>query len=136
MAIDTNNIHVEEFIKENKVDGVTTSITIKLVVYDLDDLVEFTGDGTYLSHDDNTWENKTIVGRIYWDFDISPSLASISMNYTLPADKRTTLTQTNTPMTAEFIAERDIRGEWFDLFWATGEYKNMRTQLGTTISNL
>ena len=136
MAIDTNNIHVEEFIKENKVDGVTTSITIKLVVYDLDDLVEFTGDGTYLSHDDNTWENKTIVGRIYWDFDISPSLASISMNYTLPADKRTTLTQTNTPMTAEFIAERDIRGEWFDLFWATEEYKNMRTQLGTTISNL
>ena len=60
------------------------------------------------------------------------------MNYTLPADKRTTLTQTFTdsPMSAEFIAERDIRGEWFDLFWATEEYKNMRTQLGTTISNL
>ena len=138
MAIDTNNIHVEEFIKENKVDGVATSLTIKLVAYDLDDLVEFTGDGTFLSHEDNTLQDKTIVGRIYWDFDISPSLASISMNYTLPADKRTTLTQTFTdsPMSAEFIAERDIRGEWFDLFWATEEYKNMRTQLGTTISNL
>tara|TARA_Y100001949_G_C15706883_1_gene209188 strand:+ start:80 stop:496 length:417 start_codon:yes stop_codon:yes gene_type:complete len=138
MAIDTNNIHVEEFIKENKVDGVATSITIKLVAYDLDDLVEFTGDGTYLNHNDNTWQYKTQVGRIYWDFDISPSLASISMNYTLPVDKRTTLTQTFTdsPISAEFIAERLIRGEWYDLFWATEEYKNMRTQLGTSLSNL
>ena len=41
MAVDTNNIHVEEFIKENRVDDVTTSLTIKLVAYDLDDLVEF-----------------------------------------------------------------------------------------------
>ena len=138
MAINTNNIHVEEFIKENRVGGETTSITIKLVAYDLDDLVEFTGDGTYLSHNDNSWQHKTQVGKIYWDFDISPSLASISMNYTLPVDKRTTLTQTFTdsPMSAEFIAERDIRGEWFDLFWATEEYKNMRTQLGTSLSNL
>ena len=138
MAIDTNNIHVEEFIKENRVDGVATSLTIKLVAYDLDTIVEYVGDGNYLNHNDNTWQNKTIVGRIYWDFDISPSLASISMNYTLPVDKRTTLTQTFTdsPMSAEFIAERDIRGEWYDLFQATEEYKNMRTQLGTTISNL
>jgi hypothetical protein len=136
MAIDTNNIHVEEFIKENRVDGVTTSITIKLVAYDLDDLVEFTGDGTYLSHDDNTWENKTIVGKIYWDFDASTALTSTSMNYTLPVDKRTTLTQTNTPMSVEFKAERDIRGEWFDLFWATEEYSTIRTQLGTALSNL
>ena len=88
MAIDTNNIHVEEFIKENKVDGVATSITIKLVAYDLDTIVEYVGDGNYLNHNDNTWQYKTQVGRIYWDFDISPSLASISMNYTLPVDKR------------------------------------------------
>ena len=138
MPVDTNNIHVEEFIKENRVGGETTSLTIKLVAYDLDDLVEFTGDGTYFDHDDNSWQDKTIVGRIYYDFDVSPSLASVDMVYTLPADKRTTLTQTFTdsPMSAEFIAERDIRGEWFDLFWATEEYKNMRTQLGTSLSNL
>ena len=136
MPVDTNNIHVEECIKENRVGGETTSLTIKLIAYDLDTIVEFTGDGRYLTHSDCSWEDKTQVGKIYWDLAASPSLASTTMNYTLPVDKRTTLTQTNTPMSAEFIAERDIRGEWFDLFWATEEYKNMRTQLGTTISNL
>ena len=140
MAIDTNNIHIEEFKKENRVDGVTTSLTIKLVAYDLDDLVEVTGDGNYLNHNDNTWQDKTIVGRIYWDFDISQSLASVDMIYTLPADKRTTITQTFTemdaPFSAEFKAERDIRGEWYDLWWATEEYKNMRQELGTALANL
>ena len=62
------------------------------------------------------------------------------MIYTLPTDKRTTITQTFTEneasLTAEFTAERDIKLEWFDLFQATEEYKNMRTQLGTTLSNL
>ena len=140
MAIDTNNIHVEEFIKENRVDGVTTSLTIKLVAYDLDTIVEYVGDGNYLNHNDNSWQDKTIVGRIYYDFDVSPSLASVDMVYTLPADKRTIITQTFTEneasLTAEFIAERDIKLEWFDLFQATEEYKNMRTQIRTTISNL
>ena len=138
MAIDTNNIHVEEFIKENKVDGVATSITIKLVAYDLDDLVEFTGDGTYLNHNDNTWQYKTQVGRIYWDFDISPSLASVNMNYTLPVDKRTTLVQTKTEadISTEGITQRDIKTEWFDLFQATEEYSTIRNQLGTALSNL
>ena len=73
MAIDTNNIHVEEFIKENRVDGVTTTLTIKLVAYDLDTIVEYVGDGNYLNHNDNSWQDKTIVGRIYHDFDVSPS---------------------------------------------------------------
>ena len=40
MAIDTNNIRIKEFIKENRVDGVTTTLTIKLVAYDLDTIVE------------------------------------------------------------------------------------------------
>ena len=138
MSVDTNNIHVEEFIKENRVGGETTSLTIKLVAYDLDDLVEFTGDGTYLDHDDNSWQDKTRVGRIYWDFDISPSLASTTMNYTLPVDKRTTLvqTKTETDTSAEYITERDIRIEWYDLFHDTEEYKNIRIGLGTALSNL
>ena len=140
MAIDTNNIHVEEFIKENKVDGVTTTLTIKLVAYDLDTIVEYVGDGNYLNHNDNSWQDKTIVGRIYHDFDVSPSLASVDMIYTLPTDKRTTITQTFTEneasLTAEFIAERDIKLEWFDLFQATEEFKDMWTYMRTTISNL
>ena len=138
MPVDTNNIHVEEFIKENRVGGETTSLTIKLVAYDLDDLVEFTGDGTYLDHDDNSWQDKTRVGRIYWDLTTSPSLASTTMNYTLPVDKRTTLVQdiTETDITAEGITQRDIRIEWYDLFHDTEEYKNIRIALGTALSNL
>ena len=140
MAIDINNVRVKEFIKENRVDGETTSLTIKLVAYDLDTIVEYVGDGNYLNHNDNTWQNKTIVGRIYHDFDVSPSLASVDMVYTLPADKRTIITQTFTEneasLTAEFIAERDIKLEWFDLFQATEEFKDMWTYMRTTISNL
>ena len=138
--MDINNVRVKEFIKENRVDGVTTSLTIKLVAYDLDTIVEYVGDGNYLNHNDNSWQDKTIVGRIYHDFDVSPSLTSVDMVYTLPADKRTIITQTFTEneasLTAEFIAERDIKLEWFDLFQATEEYKNMRTQLGTALTNL
>ena len=140
MPVDTNNIHVEEFIKENRVGGETTSLTIKLVAYDLDTIVEYVGDGNYLNHNDNSWQDKTIVGRIYYDFDVSPSLASVDMVYTLPADKRTIITQTFTEneasLTAEFIAERDIKLEWFDLFQATEEFKDMWTYIRTTISNL
>ena len=138
MPVDTNNIHVEEHIKENRVDGETTSLTIKLVAYDLDDLVEFTGDGTYLDYDDNSWQDKTRVGKIYWDLTTSPSLASTTMNYTLPVDKRTTLvqTKTETDTSAEYITERDIRIEWYDLFHDTEEYKNIRIALGTALSNL
>ena len=138
MPVDTNNIHVEEFIKENRVGGETTSLTIKLVAYDLDDLVEFTGDGTYFDHDDNSWQDKTRVGKIYWDLTASPSLASTTMNYTLPVDKRTTLvqTKTETDATAEYITERNIRIEWYDLFHDTEEYKNIRIGLGTALSNL
>ena len=140
MAIDTNNIRIKEFIKENRVDGVTTTLTIKLVAYDLDTIVEYVGDGNYLNHNDNSWQDKTIVGRIYYDFDVSPSLASVDMIYTLPTDKRTTITQTFTEneasLTAEFTAERDIKLEWFDLFQATEEFKDMWTYMRTTISNL
>ena len=138
--MDINNVRVKEFIKENRVDGVTTSLTIKLVAYDLDTIVEYVGDGNYLNHNDNSWQDKTIVGRIYHDFDVSPSLASVDMVYTLPADKRTIITQTFTEneasLTAEFIAERDIKLEWFDLFQATEEFKDMWTYMRTTISNL
>ena len=140
MAIDINNVRVKEFIKENRVDGVTTSLTIKLVAYDLDTIVEYVGDGNYLNHNDNSWQDKTIVGRIYHDFDVSPSLTSVDMVYTLPADKRTIITQTFTEneasLTAEFTAERDIKLEWFDLFQATEEFKDMWTYMRTTISNL
>jgi|TARA_B110000196_G_scaffold314181_1_gene321995 hypothetical protein len=140
MPVDTNNIHVEECIKENRVDGETTSLTIKLVAYDLDDLVKFTGDGTYLSHDDCSWEDKTQVGKIYYDFNSSSSLASKTMNYTLPADKRTTQVQTknemNAPLSEDQTAQRNIRAEWFDLFQATEEYSTMRTELGTALANL
>ena len=138
--MDINNVRVKEFIKENRVDGVTTSLTIKLVAYDLDTIVEYVGDGNYLNHNDNSWQDKTIVGRIYHDFDVSPSLTSVDMVYTLPADKRTIITQTFTEneasLTAEFIAERDIKLEWFDLFQATEEFKDMWTYMRTTISNL
>ena len=138
--MDINNVRVKEFIKENRVDGVTTSLTIKLVAYDLDTIVEYVGDGNYLNHNDNSWQDKTIVGRIYHDFDVSPSLASVDMVYTLPADKRTIITQTFTEneasLTAEFIAERDIKLEWFDLFQATEEFKDMWSYMRTTISNL
>ncbi len=138
MPVDTNNIHVEECIKENRVDGVTTSLTIKLIVYDLDTIVEFTGDGRYLTHSDCSWEDRTQVGKIYWDLAASPSLASATMNYTLPVDKRTTLvqTKTETDTSAEYITERDIRIEWYDLFHDTEEYKNIRIGLGTALSNL
>ena len=138
MPVDTNNIHVEECIKENRVDGVTTSLTIKLVAYDLDTIVEFTGDGRYLTHNDCSWEDRTQVGKIYWDLAASPSLASTTMNYTLPVDKRTTLvqTKTETDVSAEYITEQDIRGEWYDLFQDTEEYKNIRIAFGTALSNL
>ena len=138
MPVDTNNIHVEECIKENRVGGETTSLTIKLIAYDLDTIVEFTGDGSYLNHSDCSWEDKTQVGKIYWDLDASPSLASTTMNYTLPVDKRTTLVQTKTEadISTEGITQRDIKVEWFDLFQATEEYSTIRTQLGTALSNL
>jgi hypothetical protein len=138
MPVDTNNIHVEECIKENRVGGETTSLTIKLIAYDLDTIVEFTGDGRYLTHSDCSWEDKTQVGKIYWDLDASPSLASTTMNYTLPVDKRTTLVQTKTEadISTEGITQRDIKVEWFDLFQATEEYSTIRTQLGTALSNL
>ena len=62
------------------------------------------------------------------------------MNYTLPADKRTTQVQTktemNSPLSAEQTAQRNIRAEWFDLFQETEEYATIRTQLGTALSNL
>ena len=138
MPVDTNNIHVEECIKENRVGGETTSLTIKLVAYDLDTIVEFTGDGRYLTHSDCSWEDKTQVGKTYWDLAASPSLASTTMNYTLPVDKRTTLVQTKTEadISTEGITQRDIKVEWFDLFQATEEYSTIRTQLGTALSNL
>ena len=138
MPVDTNNIHVEECIKENRVGGETTSLTIKLIAYDLDTIVEFTGDGSYLNHSDCSWEDKTQVGKIYWDLDASPSLASTTMNYTLPVDKRTTLVQTKTEadISTEGITQRDIKTEWFDLFQATEEYSTIRTELGTALSNL
>ena len=138
MPVDTNNIHIEECIKENRVGGETTSLTIKLIAYDLDTIVEFTGDGRYLTHSDCSWEDKTQVGKIYWDLAASPSLASTTMNYTLPVDKRTTLvqTKTETDISAEGITQRDIKAEWFDLFQDTEEYKNIRIALGTALSNL
>ena len=138
MPVDTNNIHVEECIKENRVGGETTSLTIKLIAYDLDTIVEFTGDGRYLTHSDCSWEDKTQVGKIYWDLEASPSLASTTMNYTLPVDKRTTLVQTKTEadISTEGITQRDIKTEWFDLFQATEEYSTIRTELGTALSNL
>jgi len=138
MPVDTNNIHVEECIKENRVGGETTSLTIKLIAYDLDTIVEFTGDGSYLNHSDCSWEDKTQVGKIYWDLEASPSLASTTMNYTLPVDKRTTLVQTKTEadISTEGITQRDIKAEWFDLFQATEEYSTIRTELGTALSNL
>ena len=36
-------------------------MTIKLIAYDLDTIVEFTGDGRYLTHNDCSWEDRNLL---------------------------------------------------------------------------
>jgi len=85
-----NNIHAKEFVKEN---SNRDTLTIKLVAYDGDNMITYTGDGEYLNHNDSTWKIKTIVDEEYYDYDECTPLHSVSFSYSIPVDQRTTITQ-------------------------------------------
>ncbi len=89
-----NNLVTKEFVKETRTDGTVTSLTIKMIAYDGDNNVTtFTGDGSYLVHDDSTWQEATVTGKTYYDWDNCTSIASQTMTYTVPAEDQTSLTQ-------------------------------------------
>ena len=85
-----NNIVTEEFVKES---ANRDSLTIKLVAYDGDNMITYTGDGEYLNHNDSTWKIKTIVDEEYYDYDECTPLASVSFTYSIPTEDRTHITQ-------------------------------------------
>ena len=59
------------------------TLTIKLVAYDGDNMITYTGDGEYLNHNDSTWKIKTIVDEEYYDYDECTPLHSVSFSYSI-----------------------------------------------------
>ena len=107
-----NNIVTEEFVKENtNRDG----LTIKLVAYDGDNMITYTGDGEYLNHNDSTWKIKTIVDEEYYDYDECTPLTSVSFNYSIPSNKQTSITQSFThPHNSEEQLEYQAKSQQWD----------------------
>ena len=65
-----NNLIAERFVKETRTDGVVTSLTIKMVAYDGDNnFTTITGDNSYLTGNDSTWQWKTVTDTTYHDYD-------------------------------------------------------------------
>ena len=70
--MDVNTVHTTEFVKENRNPdtGAVTSLTIKLSAFAIPAEVSYTGDGEYLNHNDTTYNDLTIVGKEYYDYDL------------------------------------------------------------------
>ena len=122
-----NNLITEEFVKEIRTSGTVTSLTIKLVAYDGDNnMTTVTGDGsTYLEHDDQTWREKSVNSRTYYDWDNCTALTSKSFTYTVPADEQTNLVQTgvsDTLNSTNELAYQEKRKAWIESYQASATY--------------
>ena len=106
------NVITEEFVKETRTDGAVTSLTIKLNAYDGDNnMTTITGDGSYLVHDDSTWQYLGVDDESYYDWDNCTAIATQTMTYTVPAEDQTSLTQStshphNTSEQTEYQTKR------------------------------
>ena len=110
-----NNIVTEEFVKES---ADRTKLTIKLVAYDGDNMVTYTGDGEYLNHNDATWKSKTAVDREYYDYDECTPLVSKSFTYIIPEDQQTSIVQefTHPHNQEEQLEYQAKRRAWYDAY--------------------
>jgi len=139
--MDVNTVHFDEFVKENRNPdtGTVTSLTIKLSAYAIPAEVSYTGDGNYLNHNDTTYNDLTIVGKEYYDYDLCTSLASTSFTHTLPTAQQTSITQ-DLDMLAENRAEQieyyDKRVLWCENYQNSDAWYDSYSELYTTVANL
>ena len=130
-----NNLVTEEFVKEST---DRTRLTIKLIAYDGDNMVTYTGDGEYLNHNDATWKSKTRIDEVYYDFDECTPLVSRSFTYIIPEDQQTSIVQSfthphNHEEQLEYQAKRIV---WEENYRALEVYSNTYTDLMSAVSNL
>ena len=134
-----NNLVTEEFVKETRTSGTVTSLTIKLVAYDGDNnMTTVTGDGSYLVHDDSTWQYSGVDDVTYYDWDNCTALATQTMTYTVPADEQTNLTQsTSHPHnTSEQLEYQTKRRAWESSYRDLEAYTNAWTALYDAVESL
>ena len=134
-----NNLVTEEFVKETRTSGTVTSLTIKLVAYDGDNnMTTVTGDGSYLVHDDSTWQYSGVDDATYYDWDNCTALATQTMTYTVPADEQTNLTQsTSHPHnTSEQLEYQTKRRAWESSYRDLEAYTNAWTALYDAVESL
>ena len=130
-----NNIVTEEFVKES---ADRTKLTIKIIAYDGDNMVTYTGDGEYLNHNDATFKLKTVVDREYYDFDECTPLVSRSFTYIIPEDQQTSIVQDftdsfNLEEQLEYQAKRIV---WLEDYRALEVYNNTYADLMSAVANL
>ena len=134
-----NNLVTEEFVKETRTSGTVTSLTIKLVAYDGDNnMTTVTGDGSYLVHDDSTWQYSGVDDATYYDWDNCTALATQTMTYTVPADEQPNLTQsTSHPHnTSEQLEYQTKRRAWESSYRDLEAYTNAWTALYDAVESL
>ena len=132
------NVITEEFVKETRTDGTVTSLTIKLVAYDGDNnFTTITGDNSYLTGNDSTWQWKTVTDTTYHDYDNCTALASQTMTYTVPGADQTSLTQSfadhNVSEQLEYQAKRKA---WESSYRDLEDYNNAWAAIYTTVKAL
>ena len=130
-----NNIVTEEFVKES---ADRTKLTIKIIAYDGDNMVTYTGDGEYLNHNDATWKPKTKVDREYYDFDECTPLVSKSFQYIIPNDQQTSIVQSFThPHNHEEQLEYQAkRIAWEEDYKNSEVYDSTWAELMSAVTNL
>ena len=130
-----NNLVTEEFVKEST---DRTRLTIKLIAYDGDNMVTYTGDGEYLNHNDATWKPKTVVDRDCYDFDECTPLVSKSFQYIIPEDQQTSIVQsfTHPHNQEEQLAYQAKRIAWREDYRDSEVYNNTYADLMSAVANL
>ena len=134
-----NNLIVSELVKETRTDGAVTSLTIKLFAYDGDNnMTTITGDGSYLVHDDSTWQYLGVDDESYYDWDNCTAIATQTMTYTVPAEDQTSLTQTTSPPhnASEQEEYQTKRRTWESSYRDLDEYHNAWTALYAAVEAL
>ena len=134
-----NNLIVSELVKETRTDGAVTSLTIKLFAYDGDNnMTTITGDGSYLVHDDSTWQYLGVDDESYYDWDNCTAIATQSFSYTVPAEDQTSLTQsTSHPHNAsEQLEYQTKRRAWYDVWSISEDCHNAYAALYTAVEAL
>ena len=137
-----NNLITEEFVKETRTDGTVTSLTIKMVAYDGDNnMTTVTGDGsTFLVHDDQTMQYKTMTDHVYYDWDNCTALASQTITYTVPEADKTSVTQVFDIATTEIHSEQEeyqrCMHAWYDAYSISENYHNAWVALYAAVESL